>query len=108
MRTEMNGIAAEKSTTEKADVFSWLNDTKDPVYDMVILDPPALTKTKKDKEHAVKAYHFLNRSAMRLVKDGGIFVTSSCSHFFTEDDLAFTLRRASVQAGIQLDVLHTV
>lgn len=97
-----------KMTCEQADVFSWLNDNKDPAYDMVILDPPALTKTKKDKEAAAKAYHFLNRAAMRLVKDGGIFVTSSCSHFFTEDDLAFTLRRASVQAGVELDVLHVV
>ena len=45
---------------------------------------------------------------MRLVKDGGIFATSSCSHFLTEDDLAFTLRRASVQAGIRLDMIQAV
>ncbi|OGY31260.1 MAG: hypothetical protein A3C02_01505 [Candidatus Andersenbacteria bacterium RIFCSPHIGHO2_02_FULL_45_11] len=108
IHTEMNGIAAEKSTTEQADVFSWLNDNKDPAYDMVILDPPALTKTKKEKEAAAKAYHFLNRAALRLVKNDGIFVTSSCSHYFTEDDLAFTLRRASVQAGVELDVLHVI
>ncbi len=108
LHADMNEIASEKITTEKADVFSWMNDKKDPVYDMVILDPPALTKTKKDTEAAAKAYHFLNRAALRLVNNDGIFVTSSCSHFFTEEDLAFTLRRASVQAGVELDILHVV
>lgn len=108
VHAEMNGIVPEHMATEQADVFSWLNDHKDPAYDMVILDPPALTKTKKEKEAAAKAYHFLNRAALRLVQDDGVFVTSSCSHFFTEDDLAFTLRRASVQAGVKLDVLHAV
>ncbi len=108
IHAEINGLDSASMTYEHADVFSWLNNTKEPAYDMVIVDPPALTKTKKDKEAAAKAYHFLNRAAMRLVNDGGIFVTSSCSHFFTEDDLAFTLRRASVQAGVQLDVLHAV
>lgn len=105
---ERNSIHPDKIITQQADVFSWLNEHTETQYDMVIIDPPALTKTKKEKEHAAKAYHFLNRAAMRLVKNGGIFVTSSCSHFFTEDDLAFTLRRASVQAGIEIDVLHVV
>lgn len=105
---EMNGINVTKMLTEAADVFSWLNTNTDTTYGMVLLDPPALTKTKKEKDAAAKAYHFLNRAAMRLVEDGGIFVTSSCSHFFSEDDLAYTLRRASVQAGVALDVLHTV
>ncbi len=105
---QMNGIDAEKMTTEEADVFSWLGEQKEALYDMVIVDPPALAKTKRELEQAKKAYHFLNRAAMRLVVDGGIFITSSCSHFFSEEDLAFTLRRASVQAGIELDILHTV
>lgn len=104
----MNKIDTGKITTEQADVFSWLDHNTTKQYGMVIVDPPALTKTKKDTSQAAKAYHFLNRAAMRLVEDNGIFVTSSCSHFFTEDDMVFTLRRASVQAGVQLDVLHGI
>ena len=103
---KLNKADPKKLTTDRADVFTWLNENTKDLYDMVILDPPALTKTKKDKESAGKAYHFLNRAAMRLVKEGGILVTSSCSHFFTVDDLAFTLRRASVQAGVNLEVLN--
>jgi 23S rRNA (cytosine1962-C5)-methyltransferase len=104
----MNDIDAKTLMNEETDIFHWLNDHREPEYDMVVLDPPALTKTKKDSEQAAKAYHFLNRAAMRLVKNGGILVTSSCSHFFSEDDFAFTLRRASVQAGVTLEVLHAV
>lgn len=81
---------------------------RNEIYDMVLLDPPALAKTKREKESAMKAYHFLNRAAMRLTKDGGIFVTSSCSHYVSEDDLMFTLRRASVQAGMKLHLLASV
>jgi len=100
--------AGEKFTTERADAFQWLAVERPAEYGLVLLDPPALVKAGRDKEEGMKAYHFANRAAMKLVETGGIFVTSSCSHFFTEDDLAFTLRRASVQAGVTLRVLDIV
>lgn len=105
---KLHKIKPEAFTTESADIFQWLGEQKDGDFDMVVMDPPALIKSMKDAESGRKAYHFLNRAAMRLVKDGGIFATSSCSHFLTEDDLAYTLRRASVQAGITLDMLAAV
>jgi len=102
---KLHKIKAEAFTTESTDIFQWLGEQGDGDRDMVVMDPPALIKAMKDAESGRKAYHFLNRAAMRLVKNGGIFATSSCSHFLTEDDLAYTLRRASVQAGITLDML---
>ncbi len=102
------GIAAEAFTTEKNDIFQWLAHHETGTYDFVIVDPPALIKNAKDSEEGKKAYHFLNRAAMRLVRNGGILITSSCSRFFLEEDLAFTLRRASVQAGVDLRVLETI
>ncbi len=104
----LNDLPPESCQVEAADVFSWLNTHSEERYDMVIVDPPALMKNRRDKEAAGKAYHFLNRAAMRLVQPGGIFVTSSCSRYFTEEDLAFTLRRASVQAGVTLDVVRSM
>ncbi len=101
----MNGISASNFTTERADIFQWLATKRDMAYDMVMVDPPALIKSAKDAEEGRKAYHFLNRAAMRLVGDGGILVSSSCSHYLLEEDLAFILRRASVQAGVWLKVL---
>lgn len=106
-QAKRNGIASEAFTTEETDIFQWLASAQGE-YDMVIVDPPAIIKSQKDAESGAKAYHFVNRAAMKLVKDGGIFVTSSCSHFFSEADLAFTLRRASVQAGVHLHTLAAV
>ena len=63
---------------------------------MVICVPPALIKTQRDIEAGRKAYHFLNRAALRLVNHGGLFITSSCSNHFSNDDLAFTLRAPPV------------
>jgi 23S rRNA (cytosine1962-C5)-methyltransferase len=75
---------------------------------MVLVDPPALIKSQRDAEAGRKAYHFVNRAAMRLVRPGGLFITSSCSAFFTEDDFSHTLRRASVQNGVHLHLLQTI
>ncbi len=105
---ELNAIPAETFTTEISDVFDWLNLNKESHYDTVMIDPPALIKAGRDSEEGKKAYHFLNRAAMRLVNDGGLFITSSCSHFMNEEDMAFMLRRASVQSGIRLDILAVI
>jgi len=106
VNAKLNNMGQKSVTTERADIFQWFNEHKDGQYEMVIMDPPALIKSNKDVEEGKKAYHFMNRAAMRLVKDGGIFVTSSCSHYFSEEDFAFMLRRASVQANVSLAILH--
>lgn len=105
---ELNDLDAKTMTTECADVFQWLDGHPDDRYDMVIMDPPALIKSHKDSESGRKAYHFLNRAALRILNNNGILVSSSCSAFFTEDDFAFTLRRASVQAEVGLHTLKVV
>lgn len=104
----LNGLPAVAVTTEEADIFQFLGVHSQPEYDMVIMDPPALIKSRHDADEGRKAYHFLNRAALRLVRDGGIFVTSSCSHYLPEEDMAFILRRASLQAGCRLSVIDIV
>lgn len=105
---EKNGLEASASTSEADDVFHWLGEESPQQYDMVLLDPPALVKARSQKEAGSKAYHFVNRAAMRLVKNGGIFITSSCSRYLSEEDLAFVLRRAAVQNKMKLSLLHVV
>lgn len=100
-----NDIAADRLELVSADVFQWLGAREEPSYDLVLLDPPALVKAKKHVESGRKGYHFLNRAALRLIKDGGLLATSSCSAFFTEQDLTTTLRRASEQVGVTLEVV---
>jgi len=108
VHAEANGVAKDAFTIEEGDAFQWLGAPRTTRYGMVVIDPPALIKSQRDVEEGKKAYHFLNRAALKLVEDGGIFVTSSCSRFMPEEDLAFTLRRASVQAGVVLEVLEIV
>lgn len=105
---KLNKIPKTKYSTEKADVFQWLSTRKDPEFDMVIIDPPALIKSNKDKDEGIKAYHFLNRASLRLVKDNGIFVTSSCSHYLTDDDFSLILKKAGIQAGVTLSILAKI
>lgn len=104
----LNGLPTDSVTNECSDVFQWLNAHAEPSFDMVILDPPALIKSQKDLENGRKAYHFLNRAAMRVIVDGGLLVSSSCSQFFTEEDLLMTLRKGSVQAKADLKLFRVV
>lgn len=90
------------------DAFNFISNAKQNSFDMVLLDPPALIKTQKSIESGKKAYHFLNRAGLRMVKDGGIFVTSSCSHFLSEEDFIFLLRRAEVQTNTTLHILAKI
>jgi len=105
---KLNKFNSEEMPFEEADVFQWLDRNKDRKFDLVIMDPPAIIKSRNEFEDGRKAYHFLNRAAMRLVRPGGIFVTSSCSQFFTVEDFATTLRRASVQNGVDLNLLRVI
>ncbi len=54
-------------------------------YDVVILDPPAFTKSREATKNAIKGYREINMKGMRLVRDGGFLATCSCSHFMTQE-----------------------
>ena len=64
-------------------------------YDVVILDPPAFTKSRQATKNAIKGYREINMKGLKLVKDGGYLATCSCSHFMTPELLATTLREAA-------------
>lgn len=64
-------------------------------YDVVILDPPAFTKSKEATKGAIKGYREINMKGLKLVNDGGYFISCSCSHFMTEELLARTIREAA-------------
>lgn len=64
-------------------------------YDVVILDPPAFTKSREATKNAIKGYREINRKGLQLVKDGGYLATCSCSHFMTQDLFAKTIREAA-------------
>lgn len=54
-------------------------------FDVVILDPPAFTKSREATKNAIKGYREINMKGLKLVRDGGYFATCSCSHFMTQE-----------------------
>lgn len=92
----LNGLE-DKVKFECADVFELLPKLEEAgeQYDIVILDPPAFTKSRQATKGAVKGYREINLRGMRLVKDGGFLVTCSCSHFMEQELFAKTVREAA-------------
>ena len=64
-------------------------------YDVVILDPPAFTKSREATKNAIKGYREINMKGLKLVKDGGYLATCSCAHFMTQDLLAKPVKEAA-------------
>lgn len=79
------------------DVFELLPELeeKGEKYDVVILDPPAFTKSRSSIKNAVKGYREINLRAMKLVKDGGYLATCSCSHFMDYELFTQTIGQAA-------------
>ena len=84
----LNGVA-EKMTCVEGDAFEAMKELKNAEerFDVVITDPPAFIKRKKDLKNGEAAYRRLNEAAMRLLNKDGILVSASCSMHLPEDDL---------------------
>lgn len=80
-----------------ADVFEILPELEknNEKFDVVILDPPAFTKSRNSIKNAVKGYREINLRGMKLVKDGGYLATCSCSHFMDPELFAKTIAQAA-------------
>lgn len=93
---ELNGLEKRvKFICE--DVFELLPklEAEGEKYDVVILDPPAFTKSKNSIKNAVKGYREINLRGMKLVKDGGYLATCSCSHFMSYELFTQTIGQAA-------------
>jgi 23S rRNA (cytosine1962-C5)-methyltransferase len=75
-------------------------------FGAVSLDPPAFMKRKKDRTTGLKAYATLNWLGLRLVEDGGVLMTCSCSQHLSAWDLRTTLVKAATRAKVRLQILH--
>ena len=92
----LNGLSA-RVRFETADVFELLPklEAAKERFELVILDPPAFTKSRETIKRAVKGYRDINLRGMKLVKDGGFLATCSCSHFMDQELFARTLQEAA-------------
>lgn len=93
---ELNGVSGTTSFL-CADVFELLPSLEHngEKFDVVILDPPAFTKSRNSVKNAVKGYREINMRGLKLVKDGGFLATCSCSHFMTPELFTRTIREAA-------------
>ncbi len=109
------GVDASQSGIAQAQMHARLNGVEDRVqfvcrdvfellpeleregrqFDLVILDPPAFTKSRSSVKNAVKGYREINLRGIRLVKDGGFLATCSCSHFMTTELFEQTVQQAA-------------
>lgn len=87
----------DRVTFACADVFDLLPalEAEGEKFDVVILDPPAFTKSRQATKNAVKGYREINLRGLKLVKDGGFLATCSCSHFMDPELFAKTIREAA-------------
>ncbi len=89
----------------QADVFDYLSG-RDARYSMIILDPPAFAKSRKQVEDAARGYKDINVRALRMLQPGGVLVTCSCSHHINEATLFEILAEAALDTGKTLRVLE--
>ncbi|MGN0204172.1 MAG: class I SAM-dependent rRNA methyltransferase [Coprococcus sp.] len=96
VNAELNGLQ-DSVHFQCADVFDLLPklEMEGKKYDMVILDPPAFTKSRNSVKQAMKGYREINMRGMKLVKDGGFLATCSCSHFMTYELFTEMLHQAA-------------
>ena len=113
--TEVTGLDISEYAVQQAKANATLNHLEDTVhfrcanvldelpklaaagekYDVVILDPPAFTKSRQATKNAIKGYREINMKGLKLVQDGGYLATCSCSHFMTQELLAKTVKEAA-------------
>ena len=100
----LNGFTEEQVDFVCADVFDLLPslEKEGRQYDVVILDPPAFTKSRNSVKGAIRGYREINHRGMRLVRDGGYLVTCSCSHFMDPQLFADAIAQASRDAHVRL------
>lgn len=96
LNAQLNGLE-DKVQFVCRDVFELLPELEreGKRFDVVILDPPAFTKSRNSLKNAVKGYREINLRGMKLVRDGGFLATCSCSHFMTYELFTQTIQQAA-------------
>lgn len=101
----LNGTELATYKGEALDVMKQLR-ADGQVFDVVVVDPPALIKRRKDTEAGSEHYAALNRAALHLLAPDGVLVSCSCSHHLEPEQLQRLLLRESRAAGRRLQILE--
>jgi len=107
MNAETNGFST-RCTFHIDNVFEALRNFIDQgrSFGVVVLDPPSFTKSRKTVNTAKRGYAEINTNAMKILSQGGILATSSCSHHITEETFMDIIKESAVAAGRQIQLLE--
>lgn len=104
---EKNGFPLDRHPVVRADVFSWLRETEEN-FDIIILDPPAFAKSRKDIARSARGYKDINLQAMKHLRNGGLLWTFSCSNFMEEALFQKVVSGAACDAGKSVQLLKVL
>jgi 23S rRNA (cytosine1962-C5)-methyltransferase len=103
---ERNGVSADFTV---ANVFDWFNDPAravEPLWDVIILDPPPFAKSRSALEGALRGYKEINLRAVKRLVPGGVLATYTCSHHMQDADLRQVLAEVAADSRRRLRVLE--
>lgn len=89
-------------TFVQADVFDYLDTLKQGQFDIIVLDPPAFTKSRKTVMKAYNGYKRINMQAMNVLRNGGYLITCSCSRYMETELFEKMLKEAALETGVRL------
>ena len=105
VNARLNSADAEFEIGDASETLKLLAE-KNKKFEMVILDPPSFTKSKKNIPAALRGYKDINAEALRLINAGGFLVTASCSHHITEDGFLSAIEQAAIKAKRDVQLLE--
>jgi len=103
---KLNGFEGRGKFTRQ-DVFKYLDAsiTAGSKFDVVVSDPPAFTKSEKNKINAIQGYEKLHTKAMKLVNENGLLVVASCTHYVSFEELDKTVQEAAFKNTQRVQLL---
>jgi 23S rRNA (cytosine1962-C5)-methyltransferase len=104
--THINGFPSDLHTVITGDVFDFLAQEEVLDYDLVIIDPPAFAKKRKDIESATIGYRRLNSVVFSKIRKGTMVLTSSCSYFINKQEFQHIIFQAGAESGKNIRILQ--
>jgi 23S rRNA (cytosine1962-C5)-methyltransferase len=102
-----NGLSSERHPVITANVFDYFRETEE-VFDLIILDPPAFAKSRKDVDRSARGYKEINLQAAHCLREGGLLATFSCSNPIDPELFEKIVRGAVRDAGKTAQVLKVL
>jgi 23S rRNA (cytosine1962-C5)-methyltransferase len=105
VNARLNTVTADFILGDVLDELKQLGEDRKR-FDVIILDPPSFTKSKKNIPAALRGYKDINAAALRILSAGGYLVSASCSHHITEDGFLSSIEQAAVKAKRNIQLLE--